>query len=136
MSLTIDGIALSQDLLWADEFTSWRVGQVIKTTVTGARIVQESALQAGRPITLETTQDGTRWTGIVSLAQLLALKESEAAMGTFAVTLPAHNSGTRTFFCRWRNEGGAAIEARAVHFLVPYIDGDWFAVTLRLIQVD
>lgn len=138
MAIVIDGISISDDLRWTDEFTSWRVGQVVRTSVNGRRIVHESALQAGRPITLESVQEGNAYAGVVRLDALRALQASEDSLrpGAFDVVLPAHNAGTRTFRCRWRREGGVAIQARETRFIVPFEDGDWFAVTLRLIQVD
>lgn len=136
MSITLDGIALSEDLLWTDEFTAWKVGQAIKTSLTGARIVQESALQAGRPITLETQQDGNAYAGVVTLDVLRALLASEEQPGnTFDLVMPAHNSGTRSFTVGWRRSGGAAIEARPVKHITPLVDGDFYAVTLRLMTV-
>lgn len=138
MSITLDGITLPADLEWTDEFTAWKVGQVARTSLTGALIVYESVRQAGRPITLETTRDGQRWVAPIRLDMLRALQASEEspAAGPFPLLLPAHNAGTRAFTCIWRREGGSAIEARPIRFITPFVDGDWFAVTLRLLQVD
>lgn len=138
MDIVIDGISVSGDLKWTDEFTSWQVGQVIRTSVNGRRIIHESALQAGRPITLESTQEGNTYSGVVRLDALRALQQSESSAGSlpFDVVLPGHNDGARSLRCRWRREGGPAIQAREIRFIVPFVDGDWFAVTLRLIQVD
>lgn len=137
-AIVLDGISLPVDLQWTDEFTSWKVGQVMRTSLTGALIVHESARQAGRPVTLESWQDGRAWAGVVDLATLRALQASEEAYPgpSFDVVLPAHNSGSRTLRCRWRRDGGNAISARELKFIVPYVDGDLFAVTLRLIQVN
>lgn len=137
MSIVLDGISLPADLEWTDEFTAWKVGQVARTSLTGALVVHESVRQAGRPITLASQQDGPRWVAPVRLDILRALQASEEdAAGPFSLVLPAHNAGTRSFSCIWRREGGAAIEARPLRFISPYVDGDWFAVTLRLLQVD
>lgn len=138
MAILLDGIELPEDLDWADEFTAWKVGQVVRTSLTGALVVHESVRQAGRPITLETTRDGQRWVAPLRLDTLRELQASEEApaAGPFELVLPAHNAGTRSFTCIWRREGGSAIEARPIRFITPYVDGDWFAVTLRLLQVD
>lgn len=50
--VVLAGIELPADLQWTDEFTAWRIGQQVRTSLSGALIVQESARQAGRPITL------------------------------------------------------------------------------------
>ena len=135
---TIDGIAIPDDIQWTDEFTSWKVGQVFRTSLNGALIVHESSLQAGRPITLESGQDASGFYGVVTLDVLRALQASEEAGDDqpFDVVLPDHNSGTRTFSCVWRRDSSEAITARAKRFVAPYADDDYFAVTLRLIQVD
>lgn len=135
--ITLAGIALPGDLYWSDEFTAWKVGQSIKTSLTGTRIVQESALQAGRPITLESQQDGRNWVAVVSLEVLIALQASEALPRSvpLQLTLPAHNSGSRTFNVAWRRSDGAALEAKPIKFIAPASDQDLFAITLRLMTV-
>ena len=134
--IILDGITLRDDMLWTDEFTAWKVGQAIKPSLTGARIVHESALQAGRPITLESQNAGNDYVGVVSLDVLRALQASEEVPGnTFDLVMPAHNSGTRTFTVAWRRSDGAAIEARPVKHITPQFDGDYYAVTLRLMTV-
>ncbi|MGH8045553.1 MAG: hypothetical protein ACREOX_13155, partial [Stenotrophomonas sp.] len=128
---------LPGDLQWTDEFTSWRVGQQVKTSLTGARIVQESALQAGRPITLQTQRDGAAFVAPVSLPILRALQASEEQPRneSLSLMLPAHNGGERTFSVRWRRTEGAALEAEPIRFAVPALDGDYFSITLRLMTV-
>lgn len=135
---SIDGITIPDDIQWTDEFTSWKVGQVVRTSVNGARIIHEGALQSGRPVTLESGQEGSAFFAPVTLGILNALLASEADPdnGPFDVVVPDHNSGTRTLSCVWRREGGEAIVARPIRFISPYVDGDYFAVTLRLMQVD
>lgn len=135
---SIDGIPIPGDIQWTDEFNSWKVGQVVRHSLTGALIVHQSSLQAGRPITLESGQQGSAFFAPVTLDVLRALQTSEEAGGTapFDVVLPAHNSGTRTFRCLWRRDGGDAITARPLRFIAPFVDADYFAVVLRLIQVN
>ena len=135
--IILAGIELPADLQWTDEFTSWRVGQQVKTSLKGARIVQESALQAGRPITLQTQRDGTSFVAPISLAVLRALQASEEQPrnDSLPLVLPAHNGGDRSFNVRWRRTDGAAIEAEPIRFAVPALDGDYFSITLRLMTV-
>ena len=67
--LTLDGVELPEDLEWADEYTAWKVGQVVRYSLTGALIVQEAALQAGRPVTLQSLElGGGDYAATVSLA--------------------------------------------------------------------
>lgn len=135
--IVLAGIELPADLQWTDEFTAWKVGQQARTSLTGALIVQESARQAGRPITLQTTRDGTAYVGVVSLPVLRALQasESEARLGPLDLVMPAHNSGERSFQVRWRRTDGPAIEVDPTRFAVPALDADLFSITLRLMTV-
>lgn len=135
--IVLAGIELPADLQWTDEFTAWKVGQQARTSLTGALIVQESARQAGRPITLQTTRDGTAYVGVVSLPVLRALQasESEARLAPLDLVMPAHNSGERSFKVRWRRTDGPAIEVDPTRFAVPALDADFFSITLRLMTV-
>lgn len=133
--IVLGGVTLPGDLQWTDEFTAWKVGQNIKTSLTGARIVQESALQSGRPITLECDRSGEQFVGL-KLDVLRALQALEEVAGaTYELILPAHNSGTRSFMVAFNREGGQAIEATPIRFAAPAIDADYYAVTLRLMTV-
>jgi hypothetical protein len=49
---TLNGIELPEDLHWADEFDWQGVGQSRKYGLSGAQIVSEDAVLAGRPMTL------------------------------------------------------------------------------------
>lgn len=135
--IVLAGIELPADLQWTDEFTAWKVGQQARTSLTGALIVQESARQAGRPITLQTTRDGAAYVGVVSLPVLRALQasESETRLAPLDLVMPAHNSGERSFQVRWRRTDGPAIEVDPTRFAVPALDADLFSITLRLMTV-
>lgn len=134
----VASITLPGDLLWSDEFSGWKVGQNQRRSLTGALIVQESAVQVGRPITLQTTGSGNRFVAAVALPVLQALQALEAVARTtpMTLTLPAHGSGTRTFNVLWNRAAGAALEATPILFASPYVDNDHFAITLRLITTD
>jgi len=135
--ILLAGIELPADLQWIDEFTAWKVGQAVRTSLTGARIVQESALQAGRPITLQTQRDGSAYVGPVTLDVLRALQASEEQPRStpLPLLLPAHNGGERALSVAWRRTDGAAIEAEPIRFAVPALDGDYFSINLRLMTV-
>lgn len=136
--ITLAGITLPGDLIWSDEFNSWKVGQARKTSLTGALILHVGTLQSGRPITLETTQEGDNWVAPVRLDVLRALQELEEDPDAepLELVMPEHNAGTRTFSVAFRRDEGSAIEARPIRNISPAIDADYYALTLRLIQVD
>lgn len=137
-SITLGGIELPVDLQWSDEFSAWKVGQVIRPSLTGALIVQEAAMQAGRPVTLQS-QDlgGGVYVATVTLTVLEALMASAANAGAapMVLVLPVGGGGTRTLNVIWRRTDGASVEARPLTFKVPAEPGDLYLITLRLIQV-
>lgn len=135
--ITLDGITLPGDLFWSNEFTAWKVGQSQRRSLTGALVVHESAVQVGRPITLETTSNGNTYVAAIALPVLQQLQALEAQTRTTPMTLvlPAHNTGTRSFDVLFDRTSGKALEARPLLFASPYIDEDYFAITLRLITV-
>lgn len=138
MTASLEGIALPDDIQWVDEYTAWKVGQIVRTTLTGALVVQEAAMQAGRPITLQGFEEGSNnFIAPITLAQLDALRALEEVPGGGGMTLilPAAGDTTRSFSVRFRRTDGPAIEARPIKYQVPAESADWFLVTIRLIQV-
>ena len=138
MTASLAGIELPYDIQWVDEFTAWKVGQIIRPTLTGALVVQESALQAGRPITLRGFDDGgLRFVAPITLATLNALRALEETAGGASMTLvlPAAGDTTRSFTVRFRRTDAPAIEAAPIKFIVPAEAEDRYLATIRLIQV-
>lgn len=135
--IILAGITLPGDLYWSNEFTAWKIGQSQRRSLTGALVVQESAVQVGRPITLETTSSGNKYVAAIALPLLQQLQALEAQTRTAPMTLvlPGHNGGTRSFDVLFDRSSGKALEARPLLFASPYIDDDHFAITLRLITV-
>lgn len=137
MSLTLAGIELPADLYWSDEVAPWKVGQTVTPTLSGAIVIQEGALQAGRPITLESQQDGSDYVACVTRAtldQLLAL-EAVADAPAMALVVPLYDGGAQALSVMWRRTDGPAIEARPIVFKAPPAPDDFYTLTLRLMQV-
>lgn len=57
MAITLDAAALPDGLRWSDEFAWSPLAQATEYSLTGALIVEQSAKQAGRPITLTGGKD-------------------------------------------------------------------------------
>ncbi len=66
---TLDNLSLPDDVVWSDELDFSPVAQTITPTLTGAIVVEENAVLAGRPITLK---------GVATLALVKQLKTIEA----------------------------------------------------------
>ena len=128
MSITLDTVTLPRDLLWEDE-TDWTpVAQSTEYTLAGALSIETGVMQAGRPITLAGGDDRA-WASRTAVLALMALA---AVPGK---TMPLTLNDERTFTVCFRHGDGAPVEARPI---VPYntpAAGDWYALTLRLMEV-
>lgn len=133
--ITIGSVTLPSGLRWIDEFGpgSDLIGQVETISCTGAIIIQASAQQAGRALTLQTIDDGGGQYGpLLTRAQVVALKAlADVAGAVYSVTL---NDG-RTFNAMFTRKNGPAVQSdQAVYFDAPS-DTDWHTATIRMILV-
>lgn len=125
--ITLDAIILPADLDWVDEYDWTGVEQVIQTTLTGALIIEESTLLAGRPITLAGGDDSA-WVsrGVVELLRAKAINPQQQMTLTLA--------DGRTFTVTWR-QAARPIEARPVlRDGLPH-SGTYYTLTLRLMEI-
>lgn len=122
MSITLGAVTLPGDLRWADEFAWAPVVQSSEYSLTGALIVQEAVKLAGRPITLEATQDGL-WVTRATVLAVQALAETPGWSGT----LTLHDG--RTFTVGFRDD---RISAEPVRHIAPLESGDAYTLTIKL----
>lgn len=132
--ITLGGITLPEDLQWIDEFAdgSDLVGQEVRTTITGALVIQASAQQAGRKLTLQGRLEGSEGFTAVSrglIDDLRVLAAIPAAV--YAITL----ADGRTFDVVFRRDGGPAIEAAPLKHIAPAQADDLYFPTIRLMMV-
>jgi hypothetical protein len=128
MSITLDDIILPPDLHWDDEFDWTPVAQAVDYTLAGALEIQVGTRLAGRPITL-VGGEGKAWT---TRATVLLL-QAKAALPGEEMTLTLNDA--RTFTVAFRHGDGQPVEARPI---IPYntpAAGDYYALTLRLMEV-
>lgn len=118
---TLEAVPLP-DLEWTDEFAWTPVRQQQQITLTGALVVEEAAVQAGRPITL--TGD---WASRAVVKALYAL--ATVAGATYTLTL-----GDEQYTVMFRRNDGA-LSAEPVTALVDPDDSDFYQLTLRLMSV-
>lgn len=131
--ITLDTLQLTGDLEWTDEYSAGSdlVGQFVTYTLTGAQVIQASAQQAGRHMTLEGREDGDSFVGLTR-AEIDALRTLAATPGeVYQITL----QDGRQFNVAFRRDDGPAVEARAVKWHWPTAVDDWFIPTIRLIMV-
>lgn len=75
MAVTLGGISLPDDIVWLDELDWTPVQQAREYTLSGALVLQEAAVQAGRPITL----GGGVWARRDTVEALRTLADAPAA---------------------------------------------------------
>lgn len=132
MSITLsDGtttVALHPDLYWSDEHNWFPVEQTTQRTITGAMIVSVATRLAGRPITLQPEDESSAWTLRADLEQL-----RHWAAGAGQVLQLTLRGSTRDVM--FRHQDNAAVEATPIQHLSDTQPGDWFLVTVRLMEI-
>jgi hypothetical protein len=125
--ITLDAITLPEDLEWIDEHAWSSVGQAKSATLTGALIVEEATMQAGRPITLRGGQNASWMTK--NDVEALQAKADTAGL---EMTLNYHGQTMTVMFNR---EGGQPVEARLVQRVGDPQATDYYYVTIRLMEI-
>lgn len=80
----LNGIELPRGMLWVDEFTWSAVQKSVERSITGAQIIDAVAKLAGRPITLQATEN-QGWIRRATLLAVQALVDDPA--GQYALVL-------------------------------------------------
>lgn len=120
-------IELHPDLFWSDEDNWHPVAQAVERTITGALDIQVSALNKGRPITLEPEDDNTAW---MSSAVVQQLRNLAAVPGQqMVLTL---RGASRTVIFRHQDGG---FEAKPVVHYRDRVPGDWYLCVIRLMEI-
>lgn len=122
-AITID---LSDDLLWSDEYTWTPVVQRRDYTIAGAMLVDSSAKQAGRPITLRG-DDNCGWVPRSTMDQLTTAAAIPGQQFTLTLRSVAH---TVVF-----DHANQAVEADPVWSVSDPLATDYYVVTLRFVEV-
>lgn len=124
-------LTLDPDLQWRDEFEWFAIQETVERGLTGALIIDRAEKVKGRPITLAPPSEEAAWQSRATITQLQAW-ESDPAL-TMTLSLRGE-----TFSVQFRRHDGAPFEAQPVVFVadpLPGGFGDWYLVTLRLIEV-
>lgn len=120
-------VALPADLVWTDEHTWTPAIASVSYLLTGALLVESSARQKGRPITLAGAAD-MAW---ITRGTLNTLHSWASVPGaSYELTL----ADGRLFTVAFRHHD-VPIEAEPVTGFAARNDGDFYRVTLRFMQV-
>lgn len=131
--LTLGGVVLNNNLVWGDRWSFAAADKSVKRTLGGNIVVFSAALIAGRPITLEATQDQ----GWLTTEQVEALYALTHAPGTtYELVVPAIGLATgESHQVQFRHDDPPAFNAVA---LIPRLvaqPGDWHTATIKLMTV-
>ncbi|MGZ4954139.1 MAG: hypothetical protein ACXV8Q_03415 [Methylobacter sp.] len=126
MSISLDTIALPDDLIWTDEFDWTPVQQTQQYSLTGALIIETGVKQAGRPITLVGGRDAA-WVSRDTVNTLYA-----KLTGTTPFTLTLNDGSTHSVV--FRHDGNPIDAKPIIDYNNPAAD-DYYSLTLRFLKV-
>ena len=129
MAVILDGITLSIDLIWLDEYGFSHVTQTVKKSLTGALIVQEAIQAKGRKIALKGGQDAA-WIDKAT-ADLLQAKVDTVDL---TMTLVWHGVSYNVMFDRSGNI--SPVSLKEIYELAdPDVDHVYAITILKLFEV-
>lgn len=123
-------IRLNDHLIWKDEGQYSDHAQNVEPTLTGAIIVEDSMMKAGRPITLQAEPNQ----GLKYRADIAPLKQHNKTHLGESFTLTLH-SGEK-YKVVWRAHDGVPIETNALIEYANPEDNDYIGMTLRFLVVE
>lgn len=132
--ITLGAVTLPDDIQWLDEFAWNAVAMQQELTLDGALLLEYSAQQAGRPITLSSGSDRAGRYAVASRATVEALHALANATHDEPFALAGLREGL-VWSVRWRYAEGPAFEARPLRHVMPPAAEDLYEITLRLIAV-
>ncbi|WP_028579437.1 hypothetical protein [Desulfogranum japonicum] len=131
--ITLGTIELPGSLQWADEFAWSPVIHERDYSCAGSLLIEASARQAGRPITLKSGDESNgRAFGLVKRSVVLQIQALQDA-GDADMTLTLHDG--RTFTVKFDKSSNSAMDAEPDYHQNPQEADDLYRITLRLIEV-
>lgn len=127
MAIVLDGITLSGSLLWVDKRAFSPVAQSVRRTLGGGLVVFSKGLDAGRPVTLEATED-SGWLTATMVDSLTAMAASPGAVYAFSY----HGEAFNVVF---RHDEPPAMDMRPLQPRATVLPGDFFVGTIKLLTV-
>lgn len=75
--ISLNGVTLSDDLIWENEFDNPSISQNVQRTILGNLIVQQLPISNGRIINLTAVSSGNTYEGFFTRSQIIQFKELE-----------------------------------------------------------
>ena len=128
MSITLDAIALPEDLIWSNEYDWSKVAQDVKKSLTGALIIQESSQAKGRLITLT---GGIDFAWVTKATLDLIQAEIDTVDNTMILTI--NGQAYTVMFIRGGNT--SPMVAKQIEELSNPDADDFYSITLNFMEV-
>jgi hypothetical protein len=87
MAISLDGITLNVNMVWAERYTSQRVAQSVRRTLGGTPVVFVGAIPKGLPITLQTVEVGGGLMGVLRRSVVTQLLERADVPGAVYILI-------------------------------------------------
>jgi hypothetical protein len=126
-------VTLPHDLVWTDEFDWVAMATTSEYSLTGALIRDEALKLSGRPITLAPPDNEMGW---VSRATVKTLYEWANTTEIELLLSLEYATDTRTFKVTFApTSEGAVLTAQPIKGFPGYEDGDWYSLSLKLMEI-
>lgn len=119
-------VTLPDDLIWSDEYDWHPIVQSSEFTTTGTLLIESALKQAGRPISLNNTEDQA-WLTKAMCDQI----KTWASLPGIVLTL-VYRGVTHTVMF---DHGETAFEAYPLVFYREMVSRDYYIVNIRFIEV-
>ena len=121
--VTLTGINLPE-AIWEDEFAYTPVDQNVRYTLGGKPIIETAVRKSGRPITLRC-----QWMSLANLRKLELLRDQPNTVMDLVL------ANGLSFAVAFRHSDNPPLDVVPVVERPSYDDGDYFDITIKLIQV-
>lgn len=127
-------VLLPDDLLWTDEFQWSAVASRSERSLTGALILESALKQKGRPISLSPPDNEMAWVSRAVAKTLLAWANTPGLKLKLTLQYP---DDTREFVVSFApTTDGNVLTAEPVKGFPGFNDGDWYRVSLKLMEIE
>jgi len=125
--ISIGGVVLSNDLIWANEFDTPVAAQSIVSTLGGNDIIQEMAISSGREIVLSNQSISGGISGYFTKAQAKQLKVIEGTIGSTTFIYEDQTIQVKIL--------AGMVNLRPVIARPDQEDGDWYSGSVTMKEV-
>lgn len=122
--ITLGGVELSDQLVWADRYSSSTVAQDYRRTLGGYQVITAMQLIAGRNITLEASET-YGWLSKEQATSILEMSEDPGAVYTLVF-------GAESYQVVFRNDEQPSVELTPLIPRTEDFEEDWWIGTVKL----